>query len=687
MQESVHKRRVEQSHLPKDAPNILIILIDDAVPGLPSTYGGEINTPALTKVANEGISYNRFHTTAMCSPTRACILTGRNHTRVGCGQITEWSNDWDGFSGVIPKTSATVAEVLKDYGYSTAAFGKWHNTPADETSKMGPYDNWPTGYGFEYFYGFIAGETSQYEPNLVKNTTFIKPPKTPEEGYHLSEDLADNAIEWIHDHQALEPQKPFFIYWATGASHGPHQVPKNWADKYKGKFDDGWDKYRERVYERQKEIGWIPQDAQLTPRASTMASWESIPENEKPFQRKLMEVFAGFTEHADYNAGRVIDELDKMGIADNTLIFYIWGDNGSSAEGQQGIISELLAENQIPNKVEDHIKALNSLGGLDVLGSPKTDNMYNSAWGWAGSTPYKSTKLIAAHFGGTRNPMAIAWPKMIKPDKVPHSQFHHAIDIVPTIYDVLHITAPQFAVDCAVRRRINGTRIVRLIEPAHVGDHAQLTAHHFFQVTGSNLAFFECLLQIGLTKEFAVGHLQVQPGLDRGPNAVRGTPVGHHQTGKAPVVEPIFEQVRVLTSVGAIEPIVRAHYSHHVGLLDGRLESRQVQLVERAFVERHVNRRAFGFLIVGRKVFDSGDHVLTLHAANVGRGGARSQVRILAVTLEVAAAVGCAVNVDTGRQQHVLAVAARFATQCLPNPLGDARIERRGQRDARGKAC
>ena len=260
MQESVYKRRVEPRRLPPDAPNILIVLIDDAGPGLPSTLGGEVQTRTMDRVAMGGISLNRFHTTAMCSPTRASILTGRNHHRVGAGQIAELANDWDGYSGHIPKSSALVADVLKDYGYSTAAWGKWHNTPAEETTAAGPFENWPTGLGFEYFYGFLAGEASQYEPNLVRNTTVVLPPKSPEEGYHLSEDLADDAIGWLHKHKALQPDKPFYMYWASGAIHGPHHIMKEWADKYKGKFDDGWDAYRERVFKRAKEKGWIPEE-------------------------------------------------------------------------------------------------------------------------------------------------------------------------------------------------------------------------------------------------------------------------------------------------------------------------------------------------------------------------------------------------------------------------------------------
>ena len=442
MQESTYERRVEPTRLPEDAPNIVVILIDDAGPGLPTTFGGEVRTDTLTKVLGEGIGFNRFHTTAMCSPTRASLLTGRNHHRIGNGQIAELANDWDGYSGHIPTSTALAAEVLTEYGSSTAAFGKWHNTPAEETTAAGPFHNWPTGKGFEYFYGFLAGEASQYEPNLVRNTTSVLPPKRAEDGYHLSEDLADDAIHWLRQHQAFEADKPFFMYWASGCLHGPHHVMKEWADKYAGTFDDGWDAYRERVFARAKERGWIPDDAELTPRDPSLPGWDDIPEDEKPFQRRLMEVAAGFGEHVDVQVGRLLDEIDRM-YGDNTLVFYIWGDNGSSGEGQNGTISELLAQNGIPTTVDMHIKALDEMGGLDVLGSPKTDNQYHAGWAWAGSTPYQGMKLTASHLGGTRNPMVVRWPNRIEPDATPRTQFHHCNDLVPTIYEVVGITPPR----------------------------------------------------------------------------------------------------------------------------------------------------------------------------------------------------------------------------------------------------
>ncbi len=443
LQESTYSPRPVPKRLHDDSPNIVIVLIDDAGPGLPSTFGGEVTTSTLDRICAEGVSYNRFHTTAMCSPTRASLLTGRNHHEIGNGQIAELANDWDGYAGKIPRSSATVAEVLKQYGYATSAFGKWHNTPAEETTAAGPFENWPTGLGFEYFYGFLAGEASQYEPNLVRNTTVVPPPRTPEEGYHLSEDLADDAISWLRRHKAFNADKPFFMYWASGCLHGPHHIMKEWADKYAGKFDDGWDAYRQRVFERAKDKGWIPQDCALTERDPQLAAWDDIPEDEKPFQRRLMEVAAGYAEHVDVQVGRIADELESLGYSDNTLFFYIWGDNGSSGEGQNGTIAELLAQNGIPTTVRQHIDALDELGGLDVLGSPLVDNQYHAAWAWAGSTPYKGMKLLASHLGGTRNPMAVRWPARINADTAPRDVFLHCNDVVPTIYDVVGIAPPQ----------------------------------------------------------------------------------------------------------------------------------------------------------------------------------------------------------------------------------------------------
>ena len=440
LQQSRHRRRVEPERLPKDAPNILIILIDDVGFGIPDTFGGPVHTPTLSRLAAQGISYNRFHTTSICSPTRAALLTGRNHHRAGSGTIAERASDWDGYVGVIPRTTATLPTILRHYGYSTSAFGKWHNSPADQTTAMGPFDRWPTGHGFDYFYGFVAGETSQYEPRLVENRTPIEPEG---EDYHLTEDMAQQAIRWLRQHRAFAPDKPFLMYWAPGAVHGPHQVFPSWAEKYKGQFDDGWDVLRERTFAKQKKLNWIPDDAELTPRDQTMPAWSDIPQSQRQFQIRLMELFAGFVEHTDTQVGKLIDELERQEALENTLVFYIWGDNGSSAEGQNGSISELLAQNQIPNTIAQQLDALDELGGLSALGGPHTDSMYHAGWAWAGSTPFRHTKLVASHFGGTRNPMVVSWPAGFPSDSRPRSQFHHVNDIAPTVYDVLGITPPE----------------------------------------------------------------------------------------------------------------------------------------------------------------------------------------------------------------------------------------------------
>ncbi len=441
LQDATMKWPAEPQRLKRGAPNILIVLLDDVGFGVAETFGGDVRTPTLTRLANEGIRYNRFHTTAICSPTRAALLTGRNHTRVGSGTIAERAVAFEGYTGVIPKSAATVAEVLTHYGYHTSAFGKWHNTPATETTAMGPKDRWPNGYGFEYFYGFLAGETSQWEPRLVENYAALEPPE--DHDYHLTEDLTDKALGWLDNRAAYAPDKPFLMYWASGGVHGPHHVAKQWADKYKGKFDDGWDAYRERVHKRQLAMGIIPPGTKLTPRPDTLQAWADVPESQHAFQRRGMEIFAGFVEHTDAEVGRLVDGLQARGLKDNTLIFYIFGDNGSSAEGQQGSISELLAQNGIPNTVEQQLEALNRIGGLDALGTAKTDNIYHAGWAWAGDTPFRSTKLVAAHFGGTRNPMVVSWPKGLKPDKAIRTQFTHVVDVVPTIYEVLGITPPR----------------------------------------------------------------------------------------------------------------------------------------------------------------------------------------------------------------------------------------------------
>lgn len=417
-------------------------MLDDAGFAQADTVGGPIHTPTFSRIAQTGVSYNAFHTAAICSASRAALLTGRNQHRVGNGVIAELATDWDGYTGEIPKSSATIAEVLRGHGYATAAFGKWHNTPPTQTTAMGPFDRWPTGHGFDSFYGFIGGETSQYEPRLYRNTTPIEPPHDPK--YHLTEDLAGQAIDWLQQKRASAPDRPFFMYWTPGAVHGPHHVFKEWADKYKGKFDGGWDIYRERAFARQKELGWIPKEAQLTPRPSTLPAWDSLDPKEKQFQARLMEVYAGFLEHTDAQVGKLVDELEREGLRDNTLIFYVFSDNGASAEGMQGSIAELNSQNGVNASAQQHMAVLDrDYGGLDSLGGPKLDSMYHAAWAWAGMTPFQGTKLMAGYFGGTRTPLAVSWPKKIRPDARVRSQFHHLNDIAPTIYEMAGVTAPQ----------------------------------------------------------------------------------------------------------------------------------------------------------------------------------------------------------------------------------------------------
>ncbi len=473
----------EPRRLMEGAPNILVVLIDDVGFGIAETFGGEVHTPTLSKLAEEGVMYNAFHTTSICSPTRAALLTGRNHTRVGSGTFAERAVAFAGYTGVIPKEAATVAEVLKNYGYRTSAFGKWHNTPATETTAIGPKDRWPNGYGFEHFYGFLAGETSQYEPRLFENYNTIEPPQ--DEKYHLTEDLVDKAVAWLDDLQAYSPDHPFLMYWAPGAVHGPHQIFPEWADKYHGKFDDGWDAYRERVFKRQLEMGIIPKGTKLTARDATMQGWDDIPASQHQFQRRGMELFAGFVEHTDHQVGRLVEALEDRGLRDNTLIFYIWGDNGSSGEGQLGTISELLAQNSIPNTIDQQLEALDRLGGMKVLGSHKTDNMYHAGWAWAGSTPFRSTKLVAAHLGGTRNPLVVSWPKGLKPDKQIRSQFTHVVDVVPTIYDILDIDPPD-VVNGHEQMKIDGTSFATTLHDAAA---PETNTEQFFDNNGSRAIY------------------------------------------------------------------------------------------------------------------------------------------------------------------------------------------------------
>jgi arylsulfatase A-like enzyme len=431
---------IEPLRPPAGAPNVLIVLLDDVGFGASSAFGGPCATPTAERLAANGLKYNRFHTTALCSPTRQALLTGRNHHSVGMGGITEIATSAPGYNSIRPNTAAPLAETLKLNGYSTAQFGKCHEVPVWETSPLGPFDSWPTGGGgFEHFYGFIGGETNQYAPAIYDGTTPIEPDRTPEEGYHFTEDMTDRAIDWIREQKALMPDKPFFVYFAPGATHAPHHVPPEWSDRYKGRFDDGWDALRERTLARQKEIGIVPEDAELTERAAEIPAWEDMPDDLKPVLARQMEVYAGFLEHTDHHIGRLIDALDDLGTLDDTLVYYIIGDNGASAEGT-------------PNGCFNELAILNGAFGLETVefmasriddfGTPRAYNHYAVGWAHAMDAPYQWTKQIASHWGGTRNGSIVHWPAGIRARGEIRAQFHHVIDIAATVLDAASLPEP-----------------------------------------------------------------------------------------------------------------------------------------------------------------------------------------------------------------------------------------------------
>lgn len=459
LKDSVNRWPEQRKVLRSDAPNILLIMNDDVGFGAPDTFGGPIHMPSLTRVAKRGITYNRFHTTAICSPSRASLLTGRNSHHAGSGQVTEFASGFPGYTGRVPRSCAGIAKVLSDYGYDTAAFGKWHNTPVSDLSPTGPFDQYPTGQGFGFFYGFLAGETSQWTPRLYKNTEPIEPPRKPEEGYHLTEDLADQAVKFIKMSRGLHPDRPFFIYFAPGGTHAPHHIFPEWADKYKGKFDMGWEEQRNITFQKQKAMGWIPSSAELTPIAETMGRWSEVKSEDKAFELRLMEVYAGFLEHTDTQHGKILDELERQGVENNTLVIYITADNGASAEGLQGTLSELLTVNNLPSTLEQQIALLDQFGGLNALGGEHFHNHIHASWAWAMDTPFKSTKLDGSHFGGTRTPLVMSWPGVIKQDSTPRSQFHHLNDIAPTIYEAIGIKPPE-AVDGWQQDELDGASMI-----------------------------------------------------------------------------------------------------------------------------------------------------------------------------------------------------------------------------------
>jgi arylsulfatase len=459
---------------PKGAPNIVLILLDDVGFAATSTFGGAASTPALDRLAANGLRYNRFHVNAMCSPTRGALLSGRNSHEIGFGMIAESAVGYPGYNALWPKSSAGIGEVLKLNGYSTAAFGKWHNTPVWDVNPAGPFDRWPIGRGFEYFYGFLGAATPQWEPNLYRNTSAVEAAASPKEGYHITTDLVNDAIGWVQRHDAMAPSKPFFLYFATGATHSPHQVPKPWVDKFKGKFDQGWDKLREDTFARQKELGVIPANAELTPRPKEIVAWDSLGGEQKKLLARQMEVYAAFLAHTDYEVGRLLEAIRAAGHTDDTAVIYIVGDNGASAEGGVDGRDAVTAEGK-PQSLEERWSQ------YDALGSETFANMYATAWAWATNSPFQWAKRVASHLGGTRDAMVVSWPGHVRSAGGVRSQFLHVVDIAPTIFELAGIQVPE-VVNGVKQTPLEGASLV------YTFDHPDEPSRHkvqYFEMLGS----------------------------------------------------------------------------------------------------------------------------------------------------------------------------------------------------------
>jgi arylsulfatase A-like enzyme len=449
---------------PRGAPNVLLILLDDVGFGMCSTFGGPVPTPHLQTLADNGLTYTRFHTTSLCSPTRAALLTGRNHHSVGTGVIIEMGTGFPGYTGILPRNAALVSQMLRDNGYATSCFGKWHNTPEPDISPAGPFDRWPTGLGFDYFYGFNQGETHQYYPVIYRNTTWVPQPKAPEQGYHFTADMTDEAIAWTRNVRAANPNKPWFNYFSTSGIHAPHHAPKEWQEKYAGKFDHGWDKQRELTHARQLEMGVISKGTKLTPRPKEIPSWDSRSADEKRVYTRLMENYAAYMEYTDAEVGRLLESLRQSGELDNTLVMYVVGDNGASPEGGlEGTFSELASLLGI------QLGLKSTIDRIDEIGGPTSEPHVPVGWAWAMDAPFQWTKQVASHFGGTRNPLVVHWPKGIKAKGELRPQFHHVIDVVPTILEACQIPEPK-VVNGIPQKPIEGVSMLYSCDDAKAKD-------------------------------------------------------------------------------------------------------------------------------------------------------------------------------------------------------------------------
>jgi arylsulfatase len=465
---------------PKGAPNVVVVLIDDMGFGQPSTFGGACAMPTLDRLAAGGLRYNNLHVTALCSPTRAALLSGRNHHTCNVGAVEDISTAFPGNTGIRPNSVAPLAEMLRHNGYNTACFGKWHLTPLWETSVSGPFGNWPTGSGFEKFYGFLGGETNQWAPLLYDGLTKVELPKDP--NYHFMTDMTNQAIAWARFQHAMTPERPFFMYFAPGATHAPHHCPKSWAEKYKGKFDGGWDKYREETLARQIKLGVVPPGTKLAPKPKDIKDWDTLTADEKKLFARQMEVFAGFAEYADAEVGRLVKAMEDMGVMENTVFLYIAGDNGSSAEGGMvGTFNEMTYFNGVPQTLADQIKHLDNWGG------PETYPHFAAGWAIAGNTPFAWSKQIASDFGGTKNGMVVHWPKGIKSKGEVRTQWHHVIDIAPTVLEVAGLPFPK-SVNGTEQRPFEGVSFAYTFNDAKAKDRHTT---QYFEILGNRAIYHD----------------------------------------------------------------------------------------------------------------------------------------------------------------------------------------------------